>query len=114
MLGGSNSSICEGQKLFCNRRTKIGYVTSYKRGRGELQMASNPPAVLPALLILHLAVLVAWCTSAAADGTSDRQHDVGAFWCPRICRCRESQRVIDCSSLGLDHLPFVHESTTRL
>ena len=67
-----------------------------------------------AALFLFLAALVVWCPSVADPRSDGLPPNVGGFWCPRICRCRESQRVIDCSSLGLDHLPFVHDSTTRL
>lgn len=39
---------------------------------------------------------------------------VDVFWCPDGCTCSTSEKIIDCSSLGLIEVPECPPSTTRL
>ena len=36
------------------------------------------------------------------------------FWCPDLCTCSSSARIVDCSARGLTRVPEVAASTTRL
>lgn len=36
------------------------------------------------------------------------------FWCPELCTCSSSARIVDCSTRGLTRVPEVAASTTRL
>lgn len=55
------------------------------------------------------------------EGTSDKsfsfsgeREDRGVFFCPDQCVCSVEERIIDCSSQGLERVPQVPSGTTRL
>ena len=85
--------------------------------------------VLVSLLILNMDMGSSWSftdvtTSAAVEGnlrtdeakkpSAQSRNDSEKFLCPERCACSVQEKIIDCSSLGLNSIPKVPRKTSRL
>lgn len=46
--------------------------------------------------------------------SSEEEGPLEAFFCPDQCVCSLQEKIIDCSSLGLDYVPKIPKQTSRL
>lgn len=86
--------------------------------------------ILVSLLILKMDIGSCWSfidvmTSATVEGNlrseeakkptaQSTRNDSEKFLCPERCACSVQERIIDCSSLGLNSVPKVPRKTSRL
>ncbi len=46
--------------------------------------------------------------------TKEEKEHLDTFFCPDRCVCSLQEKIIDCSSLGFDHVPSIPKHTSRL